>query len=71
MIPMNKGTYEEAMKDYIPAYPPEECDGQCYHCGHSFDEEEWEVQHYNFPVIGESWVYECPSCYEQTVEVAT
>jgi RNase P subunit RPR2 len=63
---------EEAYKDYAPAYPPEKNNNRCHNCDMPFVPDQWEVRHINTPnTVGETWIYTCPSCDEETIEIGT
>ncbi len=58
--------------DWGPVRRPLEDGEPCPECGYEFDHEEWDVRHlHGGPSAGESWIYECPSCEQETAEVGT
>jgi hypothetical protein len=48
-------------------------DGEpCPECGYEFNADEWDVRHlYGGAWAGESWVYECPNCEQETCIIST
>ena len=57
--------------DWGPTRKPLENGEPCPECGHSFDADAWDVRHINGPSLGESWLYTCPNCEQETAEVGT
>jgi len=61
---------EEAYEGVVPTKPPEANNNRCHNCDMPFVPEQWDERHINPPgSIAESWIYKCPSCDEETVEV--
>jgi len=64
--------YEEAYKDYVPAYPPQYNNNRCHNCDMPFVPDQWEVRHlHGGASAGETWKYGCPNCLNETIEVGT
>ena len=44
----------------------------CPECDYPFDSDEWNVRHLTGgPSLGESWIYTCPECEQETCSVGT
>lgn len=52
---------------------PRRADGdECHICGEEFDADEWHERHVTGGAsAGESWIYQCPNCEVETVDVGT
>lgn len=47
-------------------------DGEpCPECGYEFDADEWDVRHLHGRGVGESWIFKCPSCEQETCVIGT
>lgn len=63
---------KEALEDATPRLSPEEAGEECPNCGYDFDADEWDVRHLSGgPFIGEDWLYTCPECEKETIEIGT
>lgn len=44
----------------------------CPECGYEFDSDEWDCRHLSHgPAVGESWLYTCPNCEQETCSIGT
>lgn len=58
--------------DWGPTRRPLEDGDPCPECGHPFDSDEWDVRHlHGGPSAGESWLYTCPGCEQETCVIDT
>lgn len=61
--------------DYVwpKPLPLETDDATCHNCGEPWNGgEEWDERHlHGGPSAGETWLYTCPGCGEETFEVGT
>jgi len=57
--------------DWGPTRRPLEEGDPCPECGYPFDSDEWGVRHLNGPYAGESWLYTCPGCEQETCNIGT
>lgn len=58
--------------DWGPKQRPLDNGEPCPECGHEFDHEEWDVRHLQRgDTLGETWIYTCPSCEQETCKVGT
>jgi hypothetical protein len=58
--------------DWGPIRKPLEEGDPCPECGHPFDPDEWDVRHlHGGASLGETWIYSCPGCGQETAEVGT
>jgi len=63
---------EEAYEGVVARKPPEANNNRCHNCDMPFVPDQWGVRHVSAPdSLGESWIYKCPSCDEETVEIGT
>jgi len=57
--------------DYMRTEPLPETNAHCPNCGRTYDDE-WTVRHLSGgPQIGETWLYTCPKCNNETLECGT
>jgi hypothetical protein len=58
--------------DWGPIRRPLDEGEPCPECGYTYDSDEWEVRHlHGGDTLGETWLYTCPSCEQETCEVGT
>lgn len=58
--------------DWGPRREPLDNGDPCPECGHSFDADEWDVRHLRGGAsAGESWIYKCPGCEQETCSIGT
>lgn len=51
---------------------PRKIGDECYICSRVFDHQEWDYRHLTGGAsAGETWIYTCPNCDVETIEVGT
>ncbi len=69
---MSDGPPDPEDVDWGPTRKSLEEDDPCPECGYPFDPGEWETRHLRGgPTPGETWLYTCPDCEQETVKIAT
>lgn len=44
----------------------------CPECDYPYDSDEWDCRHlHGGPALGESWLYTCPNCEQETCTIGT
>jgi len=61
---------KEAFEGYVPTKPPEANNNRCHNCDMPFVPDQWDERTVSAPdSLGKTWLYTCPSCDEETVQM--
>jgi hypothetical protein len=61
---------KEAFEACVTAKPPEANNNRCHNCDMPFVPDQWDVREVGAPdTVGKDWLYTCPSCNEETVQI--